>query len=66
MAFININKVTLEDTNDIKEVTSDLVLVLSSIIYDDIQVKKYDEALKQIEMLKCSVWQLETVLKNNY
>jgi len=63
MAFININKVTLEDTNDIKVAMSNVMLVFSSIIHDHVDKKEYNDALGQIGMLKQSVWNLEHILK---
>ena len=64
MAFININKVTLENTNDLKLGMANVMLLASSILYDDIEARKYEEALIYLEMLKCAIYNVEYVLKN--
>lgn len=64
MAFININKVEIKDSDDAITIMSGVVLLFASLTYDDIKGDKHKEALQQLESLKYSIAQLEYVIKN--
>lgn len=63
MAFININKVTIENADGVKGAMSNTMLLFASLIYDDVDTKEYGKALEKLEMLKCSIMNLEYVLR---
>lgn len=65
MSFINVNKVTLDSSEDLKEIINNVTLLFASIVYDFVQEKKYKDALSQIELLKYSISQLEYVLQKH-
>jgi hypothetical protein len=62
MAFINVSKVTLEDTSDGVEAFADVNLLLASITLDCIKENDFKLALHHLRGLRSSVDTLEYFL----
>ena len=64
MAFININKVTLDKNCDAIEAMATALLVFASLTYDEIEKKDYGNALQQVILLQGATNQLGQFLLN--
>lgn len=62
MSFINVKKVELDNKDDIKQVTADVMLLSASLLHDSIENGNYEQAKHDLTMLQCSIRNLEYVL----
>jgi hypothetical protein len=60
-----VNKIETKDTNDGIEAGTSTVLLMASILYDDVKEKKVDEYACSIEMLYNAVSALSLFMKRN-
>jgi hypothetical protein len=64
MSFMNINKLNLEGSDDISIVMAEVVLMIASIVYDEVLAKDYQFIFNRLETLQCAMKSLALTLES--